>query len=287
MKSIITSLAIMLFVSVALANRNNNPLTCANLKVNTISQNQKNVYLGTDHGIIIINKKSNKRTYLTQSNSQLPDNHVTSIACGENDNVFFGTEKGILRFDGFAYMTITTENANLTDNHITSLAIDKENNLWIGTYFGGLIKKSGNHYQLFQNENSQLSKQSVFSISVDNAGDVWVGFYNNGLVKIHNDVVTGYSIDASVQYVKQIAAGTFSIGTYNNGEFLFDGKTFEPNANTSLNNKKIIGSYFSQEFNCNIVCCEDGIVKLQNDAALTTVNICEFVSNVASVLASK
>ena len=115
----------------------------------------------------------------------------SSVYCIFQDSrgfLWFGTEDGLNRYDGFdfsIYKNEPDEPNSLNYTHIKSIIEDSAGDLWIGTYGGGINHYSfkTNRFTSFQsepgNENS-LSDDFVTSIHEDKRGALWIGT-DNGL----------------------------------------------------------------------------------------------------------
>lgn len=66
----------------------------------------------------------------------LKDLFVNAVASTQKGVVWFGTNKGLTRFDGSTWQTLDTTNSPLQSEIIKALAVDVNNNLWIGTVHG-------------------------------------------------------------------------------------------------------------------------------------------------------
>ena len=56
-------------------------------------------------------------------NSDLPSNNVLSITIDNNEIMWFGTDSGLVKFDGENWTTYTTtSHTNLADNHISDVS---------------------------------------------------------------------------------------------------------------------------------------------------------------------
>lgn len=66
----------------------------------------------------------------------LPDPFVNALAVDKRGVVWFGTNKGLTRYDGATWNTLTSSNSSLPNDTIRALAVDPRNNLWIGTLHG-------------------------------------------------------------------------------------------------------------------------------------------------------
>lgn len=97
--------------------------------------------------------------------------------------LWFGTEDGLNRYDGYTFKTYKPDPDapnSLSDRWITSIVEDKEGTLWIGTRLGGL-----NHYDprteqfthfLHNDENpSSLSDNHINVLYLDRNDNLWIG----------------------------------------------------------------------------------------------------------------
>ncbi|MFA6059736.1 MAG: two-component regulator propeller domain-containing protein, partial [Taibaiella sp.] len=67
----------------------------------------------------------------------LPSNMVYSITRDRTGYLWFATDKGLARYDGFQFKAFTISDG-LPDNEIFGLLEDNEQRLWLGTFSGGL-----------------------------------------------------------------------------------------------------------------------------------------------------
>jgi ligand-binding sensor domain-containing protein len=66
----------------------------------------------------------------------LPDNFVNAIAIDPRGGVWFGTNKGLVKFNGSQWKTWNKSNSQIPSDIVKSLAIELNGNLWIGTPSG-------------------------------------------------------------------------------------------------------------------------------------------------------
>lgn len=70
------------------------------------------------------------------SGGGLKSNFVNAVAVQISGTVWFGTTKGLTRFNGTSWHTFTFANSSLPSDTVTALALDVKDNLWIGTMNG-------------------------------------------------------------------------------------------------------------------------------------------------------
>lgn len=140
--------------------------------VTAVSECANYIWAGTNKGLYKICKKNKKDRIYTMVNSCLPCNYITSICCRTNGDVWIGTAKGILVFDGYAFMLVNEDNSKLPENFITSLKEDKNNDLWIGTHKSGIIKVHHNRFFLYNHANSSLHNNIICGITADNQNNL-------------------------------------------------------------------------------------------------------------------
>jgi len=56
-----------------------------------------------------------------------------SIAIDAHDNKWFGTDNGVIKFDGKNWTAFNSNNSALTGAYYPAIAIDKQQNIWCGT----------------------------------------------------------------------------------------------------------------------------------------------------------
>jgi signal transduction histidine kinase/ligand-binding sensor domain-containing protein len=120
--------------------------------------------------------------HLTTS-SRISDFYVT---CAIKDNrgfMWFGTEDGLNRFDGYDYKVYKPDPRNinsLPENYITCIADDGDY-IWVGTIAGlSRYNKKTDAFKNYQHgkENNSISNSNVKSVLRDNKGRIWIGTTN-------------------------------------------------------------------------------------------------------------
>jgi hypothetical protein len=93
----------------------------------------------------------------------------SSIATDSKENIWLGTDQGIMKFDGTGWSALTV-NEGLLNNTIFSLVVDKADNLWAGTP-GGLNRYNGNKVEHYFDE--ATTGYYIDMVSKDNEGNIW------------------------------------------------------------------------------------------------------------------
>ncbi len=86
----------------------------------------------------------------------LPSNVVLDVVEDQKGYMWFATQVGLTRFDGYNFKTYTVEDG-LPDNYINKLFIDSKGNLWVGTNSGYVIKYNGFKFEYYPNHHFQQS----------------------------------------------------------------------------------------------------------------------------------
>lgn len=122
----------------------------------------------------------------------LPQNTVLSILESHDGYLWFGTELGLVRFDGVRFTVFDKNNTpEFKNNAVTALLEDRAQNLWIGTASGGLLRYRDRKFTAFASKDG-LSNDSVKCLLEDTRGDLWIGT-NGGVSRLHAGRFTVYN----------------------------------------------------------------------------------------------
>lgn len=110
--------------------------------------------------------------------------------------LWFGTEDGLNRYDGYSFKVYKHDpdnDASISDGWINAITEDQNGYLWIGTRLGGLnrydpLTGEFTTYQHIRNDETSLIDNHVLALLVDKKNQVWVGT-TNGLDRFNS--VTG------------------------------------------------------------------------------------------------
>lgn len=124
----------------------------------------------------------------------LPQNSVLCLIQARDGYLWFGTESGLVRFDGANFRVINRwKTPGLRSDRILTLFQDSRGTLWAGTDGGGiskLVNKKWVTYTTGQN----LSDNTVQAIIEDKNGNLWLGT-TNGLNRMKGESFTSFNIE--------------------------------------------------------------------------------------------
>ena len=118
----------------------------------------------------------------------LSNSYVNCLLQDSFGFIWFGTDDGLNRFDGYEikiFRNIPDDSTSLSNNIIWSLFEDSKGFLWIGTKSGKLnrydpVKDEFEHWFL---DSSDLEGKNITFIYEDSRSFIWVGTYRNGLYR--------------------------------------------------------------------------------------------------------
>jgi ligand-binding sensor domain-containing protein/signal transduction histidine kinase len=178
----------------------------------------------------------------------LSQNVVYSILQDNRGFMWFGTQDGINRYDGYVfkeYKNNPKDSSTLPANIVTFIYGDRSGNLWIGTEGGGLSRFNREkeddfiryRYQNDLDPNPGPDIDNITTIYEDREGRFYIGTWG-GLLRfdpkkqewtrfIHNPGMPGTLGSNNIRALCEDHTGTMWIGTVDGGLNTFDPKTGE------------------------------------------------------------
>ena len=116
---------------------------------------------------------------------------VKCICQDKQGFLYFGTEDGLNKYDGYKFTVIRhnpEDNNSLSYNDITALCVDRNGIIWVGTFNAGLNKydpvtEKIIRFRHISEDTNSLSNNNINCIYEDINGGIWIGT-NNGLNKL-------------------------------------------------------------------------------------------------------
>jgi ligand-binding sensor domain-containing protein/serine phosphatase RsbU (regulator of sigma subunit) len=143
-------------------------------------------------------------------------------------NIWIGTSKGVLKYDGNGY-TLLTKSSGLVDNNIWKILQDREGNLWFASKSLGVSKLNSERFKLYNSP--QLPDLKVNAVLRDKDGLMWLAT-DRGAVQwdgaqdyqVFNTLKNGLTTDI-VQTLAEDEKGSIYLGT-KYGLTIYDGRKF-------------------------------------------------------------
>ncbi|MBT8386891.1 MAG: sigma 54-interacting transcriptional regulator [Ignavibacteria bacterium] len=171
--------------------------------------------------------------HLTVSDG-LPHNHIKCIIQDHLGFLWFTTQNGLVKYDGYNFKTYLPEpsdtNSINTRNPIQVIE-DHLGDLWISSHEDGLIKfdretETFKNYVHDDDNPKSISANDVHVLYEDNSGNLWIGMYNTGLERFYQETETfkNYRNEPdnmnslssnTVNVITEDSEGNFWIGTMN------------------------------------------------------------------------
>ena len=159
----------------------------------------------------------------------LPPGRINSIAQDREGNLWFGTVRGLTRYDGAQFVTFTTEDG-LADNWVQSIVEDRQGNLWFGTV-KGLCRYDGKEFVTFTAADGLAQNRQHSSKGVeDRQGNLWFGTWDGGVSRYDGHQFVTFTIKDGlvanhVHSIVEDRHGHLWFGT-NEGVSRYDGTRF-------------------------------------------------------------
>lgn len=138
----------------------------------------------------------------------LSQSSVTAIFQDSRGFMWFGTQDGLNRYDGYTFKTFKPDpdiTNSLSDRWITSILEDEEGYLWIGTRAGGLNRYDPNteqftRYMHEESHQQSLSDNHVNVLYMDRSNRLWIGTTNGlDVMDRASNSFTHYVYNPSIQ----------------------------------------------------------------------------------------
>lgn len=170
--------------------KSNLPGLVSNTVVTLAYDKKGSLYLGhMNEGLSIISLNSHKTKNLNTENSNLAGGRVNSIYIDTNDQVWVGTNCGLMIYDQIAqdFIPIILDGDNSI--HVRDIFQSSDGAIWVTTDLNGayvLRYHSGHgfvieHHYEYHNDGSGLSALGLRDVHEDQYGNIWLATYGGGV----------------------------------------------------------------------------------------------------------
>ena len=162
----------------------------------------------------------------------LSQNNVQSILQDSQGYLWFATESGLNRYDGYDIAVYSRERGNpggFANDFVWVIAEDASKDLWLATQGGGVVRwnrsnDSFDSYRHDPNDPNSLASDEIRTLLINEDGTIWVGTRDQGLdllnpntgdaVHYRHDAANPASLSNNMVYaLHKDAAGRLWVGT--------------------------------------------------------------------------
>jgi len=147
----------------------------------------------------VSNAQSQQKKFLRLGvEAGLSQSNVTAIMQDSKGFMWFGTQDGLNKYDGYQfkiYKSNPADSLSLSGNYIKGITQDNKGNIWIATWGGGLSKfNTANQvftrYTYKKGRPNTLPDDFVSCVFKDGRGNIWVGTQTAGLCRFEEKTNT-------------------------------------------------------------------------------------------------
>ncbi|MBI1837211.1 MAG: histidine kinase [Flavobacteriia bacterium] len=222
------------------------------------------IWLGTRGGGITRFDGENFKTFSVKEG--LVNNYIYKIKEDCKKNLWFATNNGITYYNGIKFKTFSAKNLDF-ELAVHDLVEEAENKFWLATNNGIYLFSNGK----FTNISAQLNleKTVVNTVLIDHKHHIWFGS-EKGLFEITKIKkkyrVKSYSnykyMHNSITSIREDSKGNLWIGTYGDGAYKFDRKTFSRfDLKQELYKQTILDIYIDEQANYWFATLNKGVVQ--------------------------
>lgn len=152
-----------------------------------------------------------------QEKEGLLQSSVQALAQTPDGYLWFGTEEGLMRYDGVRFVGFTSQDGTgLTDDNVRALAVAPDGALWVGT-FASVLRFDGHTFQV-EISSESTGRLQVESLLFDASGRLWVGTAGSGLMTLDEGKVSSLTTadglpDNQITAMRWLHDGTLLVGT--------------------------------------------------------------------------
>ncbi len=187
------------------------------------------MYLGTQYaGIFYEDKEDNLKYYYNKTKINSTDEAIYDIVLDKDENVWFGTGSGVVRYNHKDFQRFSTEHG-LSYNGCFTLYCDTEDSIWIGTGGGGLNRlREGKFRNITAKEG--LKSEFILPVYQDSRNDIWIGTADGGISQFRDSkLVKTYTTEDGLSHNKvntitETSEGNYFLATELGLDLLKDGK---------------------------------------------------------------
>jgi len=197
----------------------------------------------------------------------LPISLITTMTQTRDGYLWFGTQEGLIRFNGFSFKLFDPNNTpTLKGKFITQVFEDSSGRLWVATNKGLHLYLNG-EFTVYTTENG-LAKDFVIALYEDGKGCLWIGNID-ALNCLKDEKITTYDMkgvipNGRMRTIGESADGDLWIGT-TEGLALFRNGQFKTFGDADGLTEKFIRTIYRDVENNLWIGTDNGLFRLENE----------------------
>jgi len=194
--------------------------------IQSITEEGNFLWVGTQGGLVKLNKTTSQQEFYNKGNSILPSNFITSVAVDPDGWKWVSTYNGLVKFKDNDWYLYNTTNSGLPENKLLCITIDPSGNKWIGTLDSGLVKFDNTKWTIYNKSNSALTSNMIICLLLEN-NNLWIGT-SSGLIRKTGNIFSQISDfqNNNITCLAKDLNGYFWIGTLSS-LFRYNGTTID------------------------------------------------------------
>ena len=208
-------------------------ITCT-ATVKCSAEDAEYLYLGTNGGLLRVDKSTQEQQLFHIANSGLGSNQITALAFDQDQTLWVGTNRaGLYSWDGNSWQSHNDYLFSHGVFAVQKLCVDSNNQLWISAWHNSniaLLKYDGVNWIQYTPANSALPSSIICDLAAGPNGEIWVLSYH-----YFEDYIPGQGwISYTYAYLTSVIGG--EVVTYD----LINGPPYIPTSPyTSLTNVEV------------------------------------------------
>jgi ligand-binding sensor domain-containing protein/signal transduction histidine kinase len=154
----------------------------------------------------------------------LPGGAVHAIAQSPDGYLWIGTDKGLVRFDGFTFVPVQPKSLLLQNDPILGLMTDAEGDLWVRMQTAGLLRYNRGKFENLASGPNATATQ-VTAMARENADGMLIADLISGTLRLRRgklDRVAPANIASVTMSIAETASGKIWMGTLGAGLFYLE-----------------------------------------------------------------
>ncbi len=154
----------------------------------------------------------------------LPGGAVHAIAQGPDGYLWIGTDKGLVRFDGFTFVPVQPKSLLLQNDPILGLMTDAEGDLWVRMQTAGLLRYNRGKFENLASGPNATATQ-VTAMARENTDGMLLSDLMSGTLRLRRgklDRVAPANIASVTMSIAETASGKIWMGTLGAGLFYLE-----------------------------------------------------------------